>query len=182
MVSPHVISCFRRCVSSSQLLGCGSSLQSACSPRGQCQAVQLITRVPAASRRCHPDRAPRWAFTQPSIQVAILQCAPRCHRSVQSNFDAAYAGNRAPLPIFVHEPWLKVRATALSALHFESTAGWRRVEQPRSRASQSAGSSPLSPPCESSPWQRLCKSAQLCLLEGLCTSAAGCRRAPTWQT
>lgn len=26
---------------------------------------------------------------------------------LKSNFDAAYAGNRAPLPIFVHEPWLK---------------------------------------------------------------------------
>lgn len=39
--------------------------------------------------------------------------------SAQSNFDAAYAGNRAPLPIFVHEPWLKVRAPSLSMqLHF----------------------------------------------------------------
>ncbi|PRW32547.1 polysaccharide deacetylase isoform A [Chlorella sorokiniana] len=26
---------------------------------------------------------------------------------LKANFDAAYAGNRAPLPIFVHEPWLQ---------------------------------------------------------------------------
>jgi hypothetical protein len=33
---------------------------------------------------------------------------------LKANFDAAYAGNRAPLPIFIHEQWLKVgRCAAL---------------------------------------------------------------------
>lgn len=26
---------------------------------------------------------------------------------LKANFDAAYNGNRAPLPIFIHSPWLR---------------------------------------------------------------------------
>lgn len=32
--------------------------------------------------------------------------APPTSPHFQASFDAAYAGNRAPLPIFIHTPWM----------------------------------------------------------------------------
>lgn len=76
---------------------------------------------------------------------------------LQSNFDAAYGGNRAPLPIFVHEPWLKVRGIV-----------GRALERLCSRTLQ-----PL--------WK--CRSLMpVARSEQRGTLPLHCRRAATWQT
>lgn len=62
------------------------------------------------------------------------RASPRSRRAsyppLQENFDAAYNGNRAPLPIFIHTPWLE-RSNHLDKL--KDFAGALQLQSPAAR-------------------------------------------------
>jgi hypothetical protein len=50
--------------------------------------------------------------------VLLLACSDGKHPVfdlLKANFDAAYGGNRAPMPIFIHTPWLAKNRDAVAA-------------------------------------------------------------------
>jgi hypothetical protein len=46
---------------------------------------------------------------------------------LKANFDAAYEGNRAPFPIFVHKFWLTTDNNAKDLQRFAGGWAWQRV-------------------------------------------------------